>query len=656
MLLIVALVPAISVAADELTPATLERAQVGDTVTMGDFVFAVNDVVVTGLPRDPQRTLTFDLIEYNGNDAEVTVPAVVMMSISSGGRVQTVEAGLVTGIGAEAFKDNTTLTSVDLSKKLGLNSTGPGTTKPREEDNQITTIATGAFEGCTALTTVTFGANLTTIGNRAFYGCVSLTEITFPESVRTLGVNSFNTSSALKNVYLNEGLEKIGMGSFTNTSVQEIVIPSTVTMIGMGTDGTSYGGKTFGAIKTMFVHAMNAQSGSGIMETSNNPTVYAYEGSNVSSWGLPEGVTISTVKNISSATLDENFAVEYLYDGKSHSPVEAIIHSGTALSLDTHFTISYERNGRATADLTNAGTIVAIVEGIHTAGYMGTAKFDIKIKPIDGLTIIARDKSVEDGSFVTGTATDVIYWGLVDGDVIESVKLTANGDALVPSNVVIKNGELDVSSSYIISYANGRSFTEKSIESFTKTTEGNVDTYTIVFGDGTVETIVITNGVDGAKGEKGDTGEAGAQGPQGEKGDKGDTGATGAQGPQGEKGDTGEAGAQGPQGEKGDKGDTGEAGAQGPQGEKRDTGATGAQGPKGEKGEKGDTGATGAQGEKGDTGSQGVAGADGSDGADGKDGEGGSDNGCGSSISLGAISIVAVVALAGVAFRKKDDR
>ncbi len=656
MLLIVALVPAISVAADELTPATLERAQVGDTVTMGDFVFAVNAVVETGTPRDPQTTLTFDLIDYNGNDAEVTVPAIVMMLIGSGSRVQTVEVGLVTGIGVEAFKDNTTLTSVDLSTRLEADSTRPGRVPTARTDNLITTIGTGAFEGCTALSTVTFGANLTTIGNRAFYGCVSLTEITFPESVRTLGVNSFNTCSALKTVYLNEGLEKIGMGSFTNTGVQEIVIPGTVTMIGMGTDGTSYGGKTFGAIKTMFVHAMNAQSGSGIMETSSNPTVYTYEGSNVSSWGLPEGVTISTVKNISSATLDENFAVEYLYDGKSHSPVDAIVHSGTALSLDTHFTISYERNGRATADLTNAGTIVAIVEGIHTAGYMGTAKFDIKIKPIDGLTIIARDKSVEDGSFVTGTATDVIYWGLVDGDVIESVKLTANGDALVPSNVVVKNGELNVSNSYIITYANGRSFTEKSIESFTKTTEGNVDTYTIVFGDGTVETIVITNGVDGAKGEKGDTGEAGAQGPQGEKGEKGDTGEAGAQGPQGEKGDkgdTGEAGAQGPQGEKGDKGDIGEAGAQGPQGEKGekgDTGATGAQGPQGEKGD------TGAQGEKGDTGSQGVAGADGSDGADGKDGEGGSDNGCGSSISLGAISIVAVVALAGVAFRKKDDR
>ena len=147
---------------------------------------------------------------------------------------------------------------------------------------------------------------------------------------------------------------------------------------------------------------------------------------------------------------------------------------------------------------------------------------------------------------------------------IESVKLTADGDSLIPSEVVIKNGELDVSGSYSdILYVNGRSFTEKSIESFTKTTEGNVDTYTIVFGDGTTETIVITNGVDG---EDGATGPAGPQGEKGDKGDKGDTGAAGADGADGATGATGATGSAGPQGEKGEKGDKGDIGAAGADG------------------------------------------------------------------------------------------
>ncbi len=67
-------------------------------------------------------------------------------------------------------------------------------------------------------------------------------------------------------------------------------------------------------------------------------------------------------------------------------------------------------------------------------------------------------------------------------------------------------------------------------------TTGLVDTYLIIYTDGSTSTFTVTNG------------EAGEQGPQGDKGD------TGEQGPQGEKGDTGEQGPQGPQGEKGDTG------------------------------------------------------------------------------------------------------
>ena len=158
---------------------------------------------------------------------------------------------------------------------------------------------------------------------------------------------------------------------------------------------------------------------------------------------------------------------------------------------------------------------------------------------------------------MTGTATDVIYWGLLSTDAIESVKLTADGDNLVPSNTVIKNGELDVSKSYTVTYVDGRSFTEKSIENFVKTTEGNVDTYTITFGDGTVETIVITNGVDGEDGEDG------ATGPAGPKGDKGDTGATGATGAAGADGADGSDGADGADGAAGADGMDGSAGSNG---------------------------------------------------------------------------------------------
>ncbi len=605
LVLVVAMIP-ISVSAAVINDRNFGNIAVGDTLTVGDYLFTVTTV------SSVQGRHEFELTEYTGTSTSVTVPVEVYYSPSVLNSAP-IKLGNVVSIGDEAFKDNATLVSVDMTDRI------PNYNFVKV--NAITTIGAGAFEGCTALESVVLGPSVSTIGNRAFFGCTSLTEIEFPASVRELGVNSFNGSSSLTDVYLNEGLEKIGMGSFTNTGARNIVIPSTVTMIGVGTDGTSYGGKTFGLINTMVVHAMEAQSGSGIMETASNPTVYAYEGSNVSEWGLPSGVTVVEVKDISVATLSNSFLDEYEYDGKAHSPAEVITHNGTALVKDTHFTISYERDGNPTEDLTNAGEIVAIVEGIYTAGYMGTSKFTIVINPVGGLFIIARDKSVEDGQFATGTATDVIYWGLVEGDVIESVKLTADGDSLVPSEVVIKNGDLDVSASYSdILYVNGRSFTEKSIESFTKTTEGNVDTYTIVFGDGTTETIVITNGEDGEDGEDGATGPAGPQGEKGEKGDKGDTGAAGVDGA------TGSAGPQGEKGEKGDKGDTGAAGADG---------ATGSAGPQGEKGEKGDKGDTGA------------AGADGSDGA------GGSPTLVYVSMGIGGVSLAGMIALLVIVLKKK---
>ena len=115
-------------------------------------------------------------------------------------------------------------------------------------------------------------------------------------------------------------------------------------------------------------------------------------------------------------------------------------------------------------------------------------------------------------------------------------------------------------------------------------TEGLVDTYLIIFTDGSTSTFTVTNGEAGEKGETGEQGPVGPQGPQGEQGEKGETGEQGPVGPQG------------PQGEQGEKGETGEQGPVGPQGPQ------GEQGEKGETGEQGPVGPQGPQGEKGETG------------------------------------------------------
>lgn len=43
--------------------------------------------------------------------------------------------------------------------------------------NSVTSIGSGAFEGCSALTSVTIGNSVKSIGNRAFGGCYGLKDV-----------------------------------------------------------------------------------------------------------------------------------------------------------------------------------------------------------------------------------------------------------------------------------------------------------------------------------------------------------------------------------------------------------------------------------------------------------------------------------------------
>lgn len=96
---------------------------------------------------------------YLGSDADITVPSEL------GGYT-------VTTIGAEAFKDNTTITSVYMY-------------------NNITSIGNQAFAGCINLGSVTLGNGVTSIGSSAFSGCTSLTRIHIPKKVTNIGTNAF---------------------------------------------------------------------------------------------------------------------------------------------------------------------------------------------------------------------------------------------------------------------------------------------------------------------------------------------------------------------------------------------------------------------------------------------------------------------------------
>ena len=105
----------------------------------------------------------------------------------------------------------------------------------------MTSIGSSAFDGCSGLTSVTFGegSRLESIGSNAFDGCSGLTSVEIPSSVTSIGYSfgsyAFDGCSGLTSVTFEEGsrLESIYSSTFRGCSgLTSVEIPSSVTRIG----------------------------------------------------------------------------------------------------------------------------------------------------------------------------------------------------------------------------------------------------------------------------------------------------------------------------------------------------------------------------------------------------------------------------------------
>lgn len=91
----------------------------------------------------------------------------------------------------------------------------------------------GAFQNCTALTSVVFeGDNLSKINLNTFNGCSALSSIELPESLEKIEYNAFDDCSALKSIVIPDKVTYIGEGAFYKcTGLQEAYIGDGVTEI-----------------------------------------------------------------------------------------------------------------------------------------------------------------------------------------------------------------------------------------------------------------------------------------------------------------------------------------------------------------------------------------------------------------------------------------
>ena len=99
--------------------------------------------------------------------------------------------------------------------------------------SSVTTIGNNAFQGCTGLTSVTIPSSVTSIGDYTFDGCIGVTSVTIPSSVTTIGSSAFYDCTELTSITIPSSVTTIGSSAFSGCSgLTSVTIPSSVTSIG----------------------------------------------------------------------------------------------------------------------------------------------------------------------------------------------------------------------------------------------------------------------------------------------------------------------------------------------------------------------------------------------------------------------------------------
>ena len=167
---------------------------------------------------------------YSGNSSSVIIPS-------------TIDSYVVQTIAANAFKNNTNISSVSFPSTLESigSSAFYGCTGLINISLQsgLTTIKSYAFSGCTGLASLELPDTVTTIGERAFQNCTNLSSINYPSSLKEAGTpinyvgKIFYGCSKLTSITVPEGVTTLpeyvfeGCNYFTS-----IHLPSTLTSIG----------------------------------------------------------------------------------------------------------------------------------------------------------------------------------------------------------------------------------------------------------------------------------------------------------------------------------------------------------------------------------------------------------------------------------------
>ena len=203
------------------------------------------------------------IIQYTGEDEEVTVPAEIdgvkvveliensFLGVGSLKHVTVPENVLC--IGANAFAQCSALERVDLPESLTtighMAFSGCPELASIKIPNGVTSLGEGAFEECEKLSSAVLSDKIAVIPSGAFGYCKSLTSVELPKGLTEIGEGAFNFCKSLTAVNLPKDVNKVGVGAFAGCSAL-----SKITVDGENKSFTSIDGALFSKDrKTLFV-------------------------------------------------------------------------------------------------------------------------------------------------------------------------------------------------------------------------------------------------------------------------------------------------------------------------------------------------------------------------------------------------------------------
>jgi hypothetical protein len=199
----------------------------------GDFSYVESESSIT-------------IVAYRGAASVLTIPT-------------TINGKSVTIIGAHAFQNSNTLTSLTLPESIQW-------------------VQVGAFKGCTGLTTVAFlGSTPSTLPDFVFSDCINLTMVVLPDGLSAIGNYAFRNCLKLGTIDFPETLASIGYDAFTGcVSLTRITLPPHLTTLVSG----AFSSCSALASATFLGHAPTAIGAGVFSDTAINFTIFYLPGAN----------------------------------------------------------------------------------------------------------------------------------------------------------------------------------------------------------------------------------------------------------------------------------------------------------------------------------------------------------------------------------------